>query len=308
MKKIFAVALLCAAMVLGSVNAQAQLVKKEKQLSPFTGIEAGYDYEITVVESETYKVEWAVDEIVADLVKISQQGSVLRLAFDSKGMTKEQKKHYKGKDAPKLTLKATVYTPGLESISLEDKARLNAQESTFKSNGFTLTMKDESSVNGLNVQSNNALLQTSGKSAANLTLESKRIDIRGEKRSSVSLKVKECDQFKADADGDFILVVSGNINKDAYLQGENSSKIVLRNGSTPEIVFSSKNSAELSASEYAAKKVSLVMVGGQAVVNATEDLKLELKGGSVVQFANDPIIEIVKIEKSTVAPAGAAEK
>lgn len=289
-------------MIFGWSNADAQLVKESKKLSAFTAIEAGYEFDIVVTESETYKVEWAVDETVANLVKIGQQGSVLRIGFDSKAMTKEQKKHYKGKEAPKMTLKVMVYTPGLESITLADKARMSAQDATFQSNGFTLMMKDESSVSGLNIQSNNALIQTSGKAGVNITLDSKRIDVRGEKKSSVALKVKGCEQLNVNGDDDFILVVSGDVSKDIYVQSMSSSKTVLRKGSTPELVFSSKNSAELSSAEYDAKKVSLVMAGGQASVKALEDLKLELKGGSAVQFVGDPLIEIVRIEKSSVAP------
>lgn len=302
MRKIFTAALLCAAMIFGWSNADAQLVKESKKLSAFTAIEVGYEFDIVVTESETYKVEWAVDETVANLVKIGQQGSVLRIGFDSKAMTKEQKKHYKGKEAPKMTLKVMVYTPGLESITLADKARMSAQDATFQSNGFTLMMKDESSVSGLNIQSNNALIQTSGKAGVNITLDSKRIDVRGEKKSSVALKVKGCEQLNVNGDDDFILVVSGDVSKDIYVQSMSSSKTVLRKGSTPELVFSSKNSAELSSAEYDAKKVSLVMAGGQASVKALEDLKLELKGGSAVQFVGDPLIEIVRIEKSSVAP------
>lgn len=289
-------------MIFGWSNADAQLVKESKKLSAFTAIEVGYEFDIVVTESETYKVEWAVDETVANLVKIGQQGSVLRIGFDSKAMTKEQKKHYKGKEAPKMTLKVMVYTPGLESITLADKARMSAQDATFQSNGFTLMMKDESSVSGLNIQSNNALIQTSGKAGVNITLDSKRIDVRGEKKSSVALKVKGCEQLNVNGDDDFILVVSGDVSKDIYVQSMSSSKTVLRKGSTPELVFSSKNSAELSSAEYDAKKVSLVMAGGQASVKALEDLKLELKGGSAVQFVGDPLIEIVRIEKSSVAP------
>lgn len=302
MRKIFTAALLCAAMIFGWSNADAQLVKESKKLSAFTAIEVGYEFDIVVTESETYKVEWAVDETVANLVKIGQQGSVLRIGFDSKAMTKEQKKHYKGKEAPKMTLKVMVYTPGLESITLADKARMSAQDATFQSNGFTLMMKDESSVSGLNIQSNNALIQTSGKAGVNITLDSKRIDVRGEKKSSVALKVKGCEQLNVNGDDDFILVVSGDVSKDIYVQSMSSSKTVLRKGSTPELVFSSKNSAELSSAEYDAKKVSLVMAGGQASVKALEDLKLELKGGSAVQFVGGPLIEIVRIEKSSVAP------
>lgn len=289
-------------MIFGWSNADAQLVKESKKLSAFTAIEVGYEFDIVVTESETYKVEWAVDETVANLVKIGQQGSVLRIGFDSKAMTKEQKKHYKGKEAPKMTLKVMVYTPGLESITLADKARMSAQDATFQSNGFTLMMKDESSVSGLNIQSNNALIQTSGKAGVNITLDSKRIDVRGEKKSSVALKVKGCEQLNVNGDDDFILVVSGDVSKDIYVQSMSSSKTVLRKGSTPELVFSSKNSAELSSAEYDAKKVSLVMAGGQASVKALEDLKLELKGGSAVQFVGGPLIEIVRIEKSSVAP------
>lgn len=302
MKKILAVALLCAAMIFSFANANAQLSKNSKKLSAFTSIEAGYEFEITVKQSENYKVEWAVDEIVADLVKINQQGSVLRLGFDSKGMTKEQKKHYKGKEAPKLTLKAVVYTPSLESITLADNAKLYASDATFKANGFTLMMKDESSITGINIQSNSALIQTSGKALANVSLESKRTDVRGEKKSSVSLKVKNCDQLNINADGDFALAVNGDVNNEVYIQSAGSSKIALGKGTTKELVFTSKNSAELAAKEFAAKKVELHMAGGSAVVNATEDLKLELKGGSNVLFLNDPIIEIVLIEKSNIAP------
>ena len=84
-------------------------------------------------------------------------------------------------------------------------------------------------------------------------------------------------------------------NKPAGLK----KKIALEKGTTPQLLFTSKNSAELDATAYETKKAEFAMTGGKAYINATEVVKLDLKG-SLVSFMNDPVIDIVKVEKSTI--------
>ncbi len=295
-------ALFCAAILGGSVFSKAQTVTKSAEFSAFSSVEANYEFEVIIKSGEFHKVEWVVDEVLADLVKIHQQGSVLKIDFDTKALTKDHKKHYKGKEAPRKTLKVTIHTHNIEGIKVKDKVHLDASGATFEANGFNLTMEGETTLNSLTIHSNNANIETKDKAVANLSVDSKKINIKGGKKSSVKLNIKDCDLLVIDSDNDFSLDVKGDVNKDAYIEASGSSNICLKDGKTPQLTFICKNSAELDATDYNTEKCELVMSGGKAYINASDEIKLELKSGSSVSFMNKPKIEIVKIEKSNVTP------
>ncbi|MBQ7468151.1 MAG: DUF2807 domain-containing protein [Bacteroidales bacterium] len=299
MKKIIATALLCATMLAGAICAKAQTVTKSSEFSTFTAIDACYNYEIVIKDSPSHKVEWIVDEIVEDLVQIYQQGSVLKLAFDKKAMTKEQKKYFKGKNAPKMTLKVTIYTPDIESLTIKDEVHVDASGATFNANSFNLSMEDETTLNTMTVKANSAVIQTSDKAVANMTVDSRKIEVKGAKKSAVKLNVKDCEQLIIKSEGDFDLDIAGDVVNGVSIQAAGSSKIALEKGTTPQLLFTSKNSAELDATAYETRKAEFAMTGGKAYINATEVVKLDLKG-SLVSFMNDPVIDIVKVEKSTI--------
>ena len=304
MKKIIAAAFVCATMLIGAMSVNAQTITKSNELSAFTGIEACYEYEVLVKKSESYRVEWVVDEVIDDLVQIYQQGNVLKLDFDKKAMTKDQKKYYKGKTAPKMTLKVTVYTPNVESITLKEKAHMDASGASFSANVFNLSMEDETTLNSVNVKANSANLQTADKAVANLVVDSKNIEVKGSKKSSIKLTIKDCEQLNVKSDNDFDLDVFGSVSNAISIQAAGSSKLTFENGNAPQILFTSKGSAELDATGYEIKKAECSMTGGKAYINATEILKLDLKSStfssSLVSFMNDPAIEIVKVEKSSI--------
>ncbi|MBQ9185591.1 MAG: DUF2807 domain-containing protein [Bacteroidales bacterium] len=298
MKKLFATALLLSVCVLfGCIGAKAQTVTKSNEFSAFTGIEASDNFDIVIKEGAP-RVEWIVDQMVEGLVQIYQKGSTLVFTFDRKSMTKEQKKYYKGKNAPVMVLKATVYIQNLESLSLKDNVKVDASGANFNATSFALSMDDETLVNSLNLSTNNATIETIGKANVNLNLNAKKVLLKSAKKSVLKATVENCDDLNIKADGSANVTVSGNAGV-INVQNSGSAKVAITNGSCPLLGLSSKNSAELDVTAYTLEKADVAMTGGKAFLNVTNILKLDLKS-SLVSFMSDPAIEIVKIEKASV--------
>ncbi|MBR5431543.1 MAG: hypothetical protein IK119_04090, partial [Bacteroidales bacterium] len=101
-----------------------------------------------------------------------------------------------------------------------------------------------------------------------------------------------------------IVDISGNANS-VDIQNFGSSKVIVEKGSATSITITSKDSTfgsdpEVDATGYTVEKAFVSMAGGKAYVNASKILKLDLKSGSLVSFMDDPSVEIVKVEKSTI--------
>lgn len=279
-------------------SSQAQTVTKSNEFSSFTGIEASDNFDIVIKEG-TPRVEWIVDEAVEDLAQIYQKGSTLVLSFDRKNMTKEQKNRYKGKNAPAMVLKATVYIQSLESLSLKGGVKADASDASFSTKSFALTMDDDALINSLNITASNVTVEVSGKAIANLTIASSdKVIVKGNRKAIVSASLEGCKELTINADGSASLSVSGSAGV-INVQNAGSAKVNISNGKCPRLGLSSKNSAELDVTAYSLDKADVAMVGGKAFLNVTKVLKLDIKN-SHVSFMSDPAIEIVKIEKATV--------
>lgn len=298
MKKFIAAALVCAMMVLGCIGAKAQTVTKSNEFSDFSSIEASYNFDVVIKEG-TSKVEWIVDQVVEDLVQIYQKGNTLVLSFDTKSMTKEQKKHYKGKNAPTMVLKAIIHTPNLESLSLKDNVKVDASGAHFNVNGFTLKMEDETSISGLNVTARNVSVETLDKVSATASFDAPKVLLKSAKKSLLKANLSNCEELTVKTDGSAEVTASGS-SEIINVNASGSSKIAITNGTAKKLGLASKNSAETDVTAYTLEEAELAMVGGKAYVNATKILSLDLKGGSLVSFMSDPSVEIVKVEKSSI--------
>lgn len=304
MKKNFAAALLSAVMVLGCIGAKAQTVTKSNEFSNFTCIEASSDFEIVIKTGSTCKAEWIVDQMIEDLVQIYQKGNTLIVAFDQKSMTKDQKKYYKGKNAPKKILKATIYTPDLETLKVKDNVHVDASGATFDSKEFTLSMEDETTVNTLTVRAKSVFVETSDKAVANVSAEAPKVAVKSNKSSRANVNLTGCETVEVKSDNSCIVDISGNANS-VDIQNFGSSKVIVEKGSATSITITSKDSTfgsdpEVDATAYTVENAYVSMAGGKAYVNASKILKLDLKSGSLVSFMDDPSVEIVKVEKSTI--------
>ena len=285
-------------MVLCCLGAKAQTVTKSNEFSEFTAIDASAAFDI-VIKQGSPKVDWIVDQLVEDLVQIYQKGNTLVLSFDSKSMTKDQKKYYKGKNAPVMVLKATVYTNGFESLTIRDNVKVDASGINLSAGNFSVSLDDETTVSGLNVNAKNASIESLGKSVAAVKFTAPKVLVKSGKKSNVKVDVDACEDLTVKTDNSATVEVAGNSNI-INVNNAGSAKVVLCNGTAKTLGLASKNAAELDASAYALENADIAMVGGKAYVNATKILKLDLKGGSLVSFMDNPSVEIVKVEKSSI--------
>ena len=302
MKKLVLGTILCVSMFFCAFSADAQTVTRSNEFSFFNKIEASYNYKIIVKEGSYNRVEWTVDTILAELVDIYQQGSTLYVKFKEKDLTKEIKKHYKGKNAPVPTLDVVVFTPSLDGLDISDNVLVEATDLKTSDQNLSVVMRNNSRLNNLKTEASNITLEASGEAVLNVSAQSTSscITVKGDKKSEINLNLNS-EKLYATASGSADIYITGNA---AHIEAslEDKSKMVLRSGSAEDLLLTSKNSSELDASSYIIGNAGLSMAGSKAIVKVNKILKLNLKGGSVVNYLDNPAIEIVNIEKSSVSP------
>ena len=79
-------------------------------------------------------------------------------------------------------------------------------------------------------------------------------------------------------------------------------------GSTDELSLKADGRAELDAPTYAVKRLKAVMTGGKATVSVSDELEMDLSGGSSLTFSGTPAMKIIKIEKSTLLPRSTSDR
>ena len=71
-------------------------------------------------------------------------------------------------------------------------------------------------------------------------------------------------------------------------------------GSAESLRHEGRNSAEVDVVNVPVKTADVVMSGGKLYVNASDKLKVDLKGGASVQFNGSPEIDVVNIQSSSL--------
>lgn len=293
MKKMFA-ALAAVSLCLA---AGAQTTTKTNDFVSFDRIEVASDFEVTFNVSDTYKVNWTYDTILADLVSVFVTGKTLYIDFNKKGMSSELKKTYKGRNAPKMVLKVAVYAPYFSELTLSDNASFEGLGNRFETESFSVSATGKSKVANLIVAARKASVEAVKEGQVNLTLEAPEVSVKTDNKAVVDL-VQSSESLSVNAAGSSSVTLTGNTT-DLLTASQNSAK-VLMTGTAETLRHDGRGSSEVDLIGVPLKTADVVMSNGKLYVNATDELKVDLKSGANVSFSGDPKIGVVNISSSSL--------
>lgn len=291
-----------AAMLLMGANAFAQpLLVQDKDFEKFLSLNVESDFIVKLVKSDSYAVKLTTDERIAAHVQAFVKNGTLYLILDEKGYTPELKKQLRQKGAAAPVLQAEVYMPTLNSLVMSGKSQLVHCDSFYNEN-FTATLSGNAVAAQLNVGCSTAELNVSkgAKVTAALAVESK-VYLNASNSATVSLTQNG---------GNAFLKLGGSSLVD--MRAEAQSVEVEASSSAESHVSGVASMLKVTAvglsrtdTELLETKDGDVTLSGSAKchVNVTDNLKVNLTGGSMLTFKRKPSIEVDRIVNSTLIKA-----
>lgn len=174
---IFIAGLIAAASFLGCttgvITGSENQTTKEFNLSDFSRVEAGYAFEITVIQSDSYSVSVTADDNLVDFVQVSQTGDTLRVGFKP------------GYSYHPRILKALITMPNLYELSLSGGSH-GVISGFYSSEDFELNLSGASIATG-GITADNVTFSLSGASKVDLTGSANNIDITASGSSQLLL-------------------------------------------------------------------------------------------------------------------------
>lgn len=291
-----------AAMLLMGASAFAQpLLVQDKDFEKFISLNVESDFIVKLVKSDSYAVKLTTDERIAAHVQAFVKNGTLYLILDEKGYTPELKKQLRQKGAAAPVLQAEVYMPTLNSLIMNGKSQLVHCDSFYNEN-FTATLSGNAVAAQLNVGCSTAELNVSkgAKVTAALAVESK-VYLNASNSATVSLTQNG---------GNAFLKLGGSSLVD--MRAEAQSVEVEASSSAESHVSGVASMLKVTAvglsrtdTELLETKDGDVTLSGSAKchVNVTDNLKVNLTGGSMLTFKRKPSIEVDRIVNSTLIKA-----
>lgn len=278
--------------------AAAQTTTKSEDLVAFDSIEISNDFEVTFHQADFYRVDWTYDTILNDVVGVSVSGKTLHISLNKKGMSSELKKTYRGRNAPKPILKATVYAPSFSNLTLSENAVFNAADNRIETDVFQLSVTDKAQVSRLSVGADRAVITMDKDGKAALTLAAGQIDIRTARSSALDLK-QTSGTLNISAANASVVTVSGDTEAMATTT-QNSSKVTV-SGTASTLRHDGKGSSEVDVLNAPVQSAEVTMANsGKLYLSVSDTLRVDLKGGSSVYFSGEPQISVVNIVSSTL--------
>ena len=285
----------------GSFAASAQTA-----LSEFNTIDVENDFEVTLVKG-SYAIALTVDSAMDPYIRAYVKGKTLYIGVDEKAVPKDVKKMYKGKNAPEKILRAVVYAPQINEISLKNNSTLIGTEEfatdrfTLYSTQATITMKKNGSAvialrSSGDVQvesSNNSNLQING-------LECKDLKITTS-NSAQSATSGNSHTVAVVSDGSSTTSITTN-TETVYITASGSSKVNIT-GTASLLSVKGSRSSVIDTINLPVNEAECEMSNGTLNLAVAKKLSVNLSNGAEVYYSGQPeIILKDKIVKSTLAP------
>lgn len=300
--------------IAGSIYASAQTA-----LSEFDTIDVENDFEVTLVKG-SYAIALTVDSALDPYVRAYVKGKTLYIGVDEKAVPKDVKKMYKGKNAPEKILRAVVYAPQLNEISLKDNSTMIGTEE-FATDRFSLFVGDKAILKSLNIYSTQATITMKKNASAIIALRSSGdVQIEAGNNSNLQINGLECKDLKISTSNSAQITASGNTHNIAvvsdgssvtsvttntekvYITASGSSKVNVT-GTASLLSVKGSRSCVVNTINLPVNEAECEMNNGTLNLSVAKKLSVNLSGGGEVYFSGQPeIILKDKIVKSTLAP------
>lgn len=300
--------------IAGSIYASAQTA-----LSEFDTIDVENDFEVTLVKG-SYAIALTVDSALDPYVRAYVKGKTLYIGVDEKAVPKDVKKMYKGKNAPEKILRAVVYAPQLNEISLKDNSTMIGTEE-FATDRFSLFVGDKAILKSLNIYSTQATITMKKNASAIIALRSSGdVQIEAGNNSNLQINGLECKDLKISTSNSAQITTSGNTHNVAvvsdgssvtsvttntekvYITASGSSKVNVT-GTASLLSVKGSRSCVVNTINLPVNEAECEMNNGTLNLSVAKKLSVNLSSGGEVYFSGQPeIILKDKIVKSTLAP------
>lgn len=303
-------------------TAKAQTKELTHDFAEFAALNVTEDFEVTLAKGNP-GIKLTVDTQLAPYVNTYVKGNTLFLSYDEKAVPKDVKKLYKGKNAPVPIMRAVVYTPVLETITLANNTSLTGTEE-FNCKHFELNLGDKANVKQLNVFCSTAKISMKKNSEAVLNINSESsVDVELNNNANLKLtatvnelNVTTLGSASAFINGDAISLkvdAQGKTETTAVFENPTESVVavlvenaaVTLTGNAGTLVLNaSKNSVADFSGLAVVDSAEVTMNSGKATISPAAALKVNLISGATLYFNGTPSIQVDKIIKSTLAPSG----
>ena len=299
----------------------AQTKELVHDFSEFRSLDVASSFEVTLSKGE-YGVKILVDAPLAPYVQTYVKGKSLYITLDQKSLPADIKKMYKGRKAPAPVMRAMVYTPELEAVTLSGSASLTATDD-YDMQNFELSLSDAAKVKVLRVNTNVAEVKLRKKASASLGINATgEISLTTEGSSSLNITGGAHD-LRTSSSGSSGISFSGEVENNLDVNSGGSSQVgvvasplnvkvnmanssrVNLSGSAETLEVKGANSAFLDASGMPFVDVTAELSSCKAAVTLDGKLKVTLVGGGELFYNGTPEFVIDKIIRSTLAPMSA---
>ena len=295
------------AMLIIGVCASAQpLLVQEKSYEKFIQINAEDNFILKFYRGTDYSVTLKTDERIAAHVQAYVKNGILYLSLDEKGYTPELKKELRQKGVPAPVLEADVYMPEINSLVLKGKSVVTHCD-LFATDTFTLTASDNTLVSNFNISCATGEINVSKNAqvTANIEVTSK-LYINASNSTQVSVTQTGGNAFITQSGSSYVdlkstvntLEIEAGSGSEAHLSGSASFLNVTGAG------FSRVDAELLEGNDG-----NVILTGSaKCHVNVTNNLKVNLTGGSMLTFKRNPSFEIDRVVNSTLIKADDAKR
>ncbi|MBR4809385.1 MAG: DUF2807 domain-containing protein [Bacteroidales bacterium] len=297
MKKLLTTILAFAALGCGMLSAQA--VQYSLDLAPFTTVEVSGPFEVSLVRGQQYRALISVLEPFKDYVVCSVSGGVLSIDLDERKVPMEVRRQFRGKGTPDPVYSAIVYVPDLiQAVNLSGKAVLRDTEDLFDKSRTVFTLNDQASVKSLYLSSLIFQLEMRGKSTADLTVSCRQtfVNVFGSSSLIMDEQTAESEYTLA---GSAKARVKSKTTAFSVVAKANSSMTLVGTGDGANYELSGTSEIDASLFEVSDADVRMTSVTRLSVA-AANVLKVNLNGGSTLQFSGEPSVCIDNIRSASM--------
>ena len=296
MKKLnFAAAI--AALLLSSLTVSAQIRQYDYDMSDFSSIEIGGNFEVTIQEGKDSHVTLTVDENIRAYIECEKKGNKLVIGNSEKSLPSEIKKLVKN-GAATFECKAvvTVRKP-LKSIVLTDKAVASCSV-PLDAESVKISVSDNANLKSVTVQCKNFDLKADKKGTAAIIVDAEISNLNMAGNSAVTFTQKGAE---VDATVASLANLSMYCEADVVTLNAKGTSKVLANGKSTKVNYnvsgaSNVNALDLECDEAVIKMNSVCTL----TESAKEKISIDLSGGATLVFNNNPVITLEQIKASNV--------
>ncbi len=286
--------------VASNISGLSQTRSKEHDLSPFEGIEASDGFKVSITIGDRYSAKLTMDDALESYVLCYVKAGVLHLELDGKGMSKDLKKSYKGKNSSEPTLVAMVTMPSLKTLTLNDDTQFFSS-GKITATDLVINLNGSSLANNLNITGNSLVLSaTKNSKFTNVVVDVEdALNVSADGKAAIAID-GQAKNISIIAGGSADINIRGEVEDKIKAEMTSGSKVTL-SGKAPSLELTGKGTtAKVDASALKTGKALIALTGISADVSPVESIELDLGRGAEVSFSGDPTINLVKIQNATV--------